>query len=91
VPDAVKFHANKLLSGQWDPYPIDMAFQPPCMVSRALFLVFWGGAACVWVSVCLICWRGSGCSQHLCSCSVGLSLEPPVCADDLLWLYARET
>lgn len=32
VPDAVKFHANKLLSGQWDPYPIEMAFQPPCMV-----------------------------------------------------------
>lgn len=22
VPDAVKFHAQKLLSGQWDPYPI---------------------------------------------------------------------
>lgn len=32
VPDAVKFHAQQLLSGQWDPYPIDMAFQPPCMV-----------------------------------------------------------
>ncbi|PNH08700.1 Chlorophyllide a oxygenase, chloroplastic, partial [Tetrabaena socialis] len=32
VPDFVKFHANKVLSGAWDPYPIDMAFQPPCMV-----------------------------------------------------------
>ncbi|GIL85233.1 hypothetical protein Vretimale_10723 [Volvox reticuliferus] len=32
VPDFVKFHTNKLLSGYWDPYPIDMAFQPPCMV-----------------------------------------------------------
>ena len=32
VPDAVKFHATKLLSGNWDPYPINMAFQPPCMV-----------------------------------------------------------
>lgn len=32
VPDAVKFHASKLLSGNWDPYPINMAFQPPCMV-----------------------------------------------------------
>jgi chlorophyllide a oxygenase len=32
VPDAVKFHANQLLWGQWDPYPIDMGFQPPCMV-----------------------------------------------------------
>jgi len=32
VPDFVKFHASKMLSGNWDPYPIDMAFQPPCMV-----------------------------------------------------------
>ncbi|GLI60511.1 hypothetical protein VaNZ11_002675 [Volvox africanus] len=32
VPDFVKFHTNKMLSGYWDPYPIDMAFQPPCMV-----------------------------------------------------------
>lgn len=36
VPDAVKFHANQLLSGHWDPYPIDMAFQPPCMVGLCL-------------------------------------------------------
>lgn len=33
MPDVVKFHAQQLLSGQWDPYPIDMGFQPPCMVS----------------------------------------------------------
>jgi hypothetical protein len=32
VPEAVKFHASQLLSGAWDPYPIDMGFQPPCMV-----------------------------------------------------------
>jgi chlorophyllide a oxygenase len=32
VPDVVKFHAQRMLSGQWDPYPIEMAFQPPCMV-----------------------------------------------------------
>ncbi|GFR39736.1 hypothetical protein Agub_g218 [Astrephomene gubernaculifera] len=31
VPDMVKFHANKVLSGYWDPYPINMAFQPPCV------------------------------------------------------------
>lgn len=31
VPDAVKFHATKLLSGNWDPYPINMAFMPPCI------------------------------------------------------------
>jgi hypothetical protein len=33
VPEAVRFHAQQALSGMWDPYPIDMAFQPPCMVS----------------------------------------------------------
>ncbi len=32
VPDAVKFHAKRLLEGDWDPYPIEMSFQPPCMV-----------------------------------------------------------
>lgn len=30
IPDFVKFHANKMLSGQWDPYPIEMGFKPPC-------------------------------------------------------------
>lgn len=38
VPDAVKFHANQLLSGNWDPYPIEMAFQPPCMVTSLIGL-----------------------------------------------------
>ncbi|EFJ44919.1 chlorophyll a oxygenase [Volvox carteri f. nagariensis] len=38
VPDFVKFHTNKLLSGYWDPYPIDMAFQPPCMVLSTIGL-----------------------------------------------------
>ncbi len=32
IPDAVKFHTNKLLGGNWDPYPIDMSFETPCMV-----------------------------------------------------------
>lgn len=32
IPDAVKFHTNKLLGGSWDPYPIDMSFETPCMV-----------------------------------------------------------
>ena len=32
VPDVVKFNAAKLLGGNWEPYPIDMAFEPPCMV-----------------------------------------------------------
>ncbi|PSC70793.1 chlorophyllide a oxygenase [Micractinium conductrix] len=30
VPDAVKFHASRLLGGNWDPYPIEMSFNPPC-------------------------------------------------------------
>lgn len=32
VPEAVKFNAVKLLEGNWEPYPIDMTFGPPCMV-----------------------------------------------------------
>ena len=32
IPDVVKFNAQKLLGGNWEPYPIDMAFEPPCMV-----------------------------------------------------------
>ena len=38
VPDAVKFHAQRLLSGSWDPYPIDMSFQPPCMTLSTIGL-----------------------------------------------------
>ena len=32
VPDVVRFQAQQLLAGHWEPYPIDMAFEPPCMV-----------------------------------------------------------
>lgn len=32
IPDIVKFHTSKLLGGNWDPYPIDMSFETPCMV-----------------------------------------------------------
>ena len=32
VPDAVKFKAAQLLGGNWEPYPIDMSFEPSCMV-----------------------------------------------------------
>ena len=32
VPDIVKFHEAQLLGGNWEPYPIEMSFQPPCMV-----------------------------------------------------------
>ncbi|KAK9816649.1 hypothetical protein WJX72_003294 [[Myrmecia] bisecta] len=32
IPDFVKFKAARLLGGNWDPYPIDMSFEPPCCV-----------------------------------------------------------
>ena len=38
VPDLVKFRAAQLLSGNWEPYPIDMVFQPPCMVLSTIGL-----------------------------------------------------
>merc|ERR1712113_85066 len=38
VPDVVKFHANRVLGGCWDPYPIDMSFEPPCMVVSTIGL-----------------------------------------------------
>jgi len=31
VPEAVKFRMMDMLSGEWDPYPIEMSFEPPCM------------------------------------------------------------
>ena len=40
VPDLVRFQtaATAALRGQWDPYPIDMEFQPPCMVLSTIGL-----------------------------------------------------
>jgi chlorophyllide a oxygenase len=38
VPEFVKFQASRLLSGQWDPYPIDMSFEPPCCVLSTIGL-----------------------------------------------------
>jgi len=38
VPDSVKFKAQQLLGGNWEPYPIDMSFQPPCMVLSTIGL-----------------------------------------------------
>ena len=32
IPDVVRFNAARLLGGNWEPYPIDMSFEPPCMV-----------------------------------------------------------
>lgn len=36
VPDAVKFHASRLMGGNWDPYPIEMWVHraAPCCGSR---------------------------------------------------------
>jgi chlorophyllide a oxygenase len=38
VPDIVSFQAGKMLSGNWNPYPIDMAFNPPCMTASLIGL-----------------------------------------------------
>lgn len=57
VPDVVKFHTQRMLGGNWDPYPIDMSFEPPCMVVSMIGLKQPGqieaGA------------RASECSNHL--------------------------
>mmetsp|Transcript_5069 Transcript_5069/g.12261 ORF Transcript_5069/g.12261 Transcript_5069/m.12261 type:complete len:449 (+) Transcript_5069:32-1378(+) len=57
VPESVKFHASNMLSGSWDPYPIDMAFDPPCMVNSKIGLVQVGKAA--------INLKADECSNHL--------------------------
>ena len=36
--EVVRFHAGQLLGGHWEPYPIDMAFAPPCMVLSTIGL-----------------------------------------------------
>eukprot|EP01025_Chloroclados_australasicus_P028230 TRINITY_DN27996_c1_g1_i1.p1 TRINITY_DN27996_c1_g1~~TRINITY_DN27996_c1_g1_i1.p1 ORF type:complete len:476 (-),score=17.32 TRINITY_DN27996_c1_g1_i1:418-1845(-) len=38
IPDLVKFHTTKMLGGEWDPYPIDMSFEPPCIVLSTIGL-----------------------------------------------------
>ena len=41
IPDVVKFNAGRMLGGNWEPYPIDMSFEPPCMVLSTI------GKACI--------------------------------------------
>lgn len=38
IPDSVKFKAAEYLGGNWEPYPIDMTFQPPCCVQSTIGL-----------------------------------------------------
>lgn len=38
IPDVVKFHSSRMLGGNWEPYPIDMSFEPPCMVVSTIGL-----------------------------------------------------
>eukprot|EP00239_Pterosperma_sp_CCMP1384_P004652 CAMPEP_0197853928 /NCGR_PEP_ID=MMETSP1438-20131217/23704_1 /TAXON_ID=1461541 /ORGANISM="Pterosperma sp., Strain CCMP1384" /LENGTH=559 /DNA_ID=CAMNT_0043468505 /DNA_START=206 /DNA_END=1885 /DNA_ORIENTATION=- len=38
VPDIVKFKAQSALTGNWDPYPIDMSFLPPACVHSTIGL-----------------------------------------------------
>lgn len=57
IPDLVKFNTSKILGGNWEPYPIDMSFEPPCMVLSTIGLMQPGkleeGA------------RASACQNHL--------------------------
>ena len=39
IPDLVKFKTSKLLGGNWEPYPIDMSFEPPYMVLSTIGLM----------------------------------------------------
>ncbi|KAK9791354.1 hypothetical protein WJX73_006184, partial [Symbiochloris irregularis] len=68
VPDAVKFKAAQLLGGNWEPYPIDMSFEPPCMVLSTIGLAQPGkierGA------------RAQSCSRHLHQMHVCLPAGP---------------
>lgn len=36
IPDVVKFHEAQRLGGNWEPYPINMSFQPPCCVNSTI-------------------------------------------------------
>ena len=38
IPDAVKFRMMSMLGGEWDPYPIDMSFEPPCITISTIGL-----------------------------------------------------
>uniref|UniRef100_A0A061RD87 Chlorophyllide a oxygenase n=1 Tax=Tetraselmis sp. GSL018 TaxID=582737 RepID=A0A061RD87_9CHLO len=38
VPDAVKFRMMSMLGGEWDPYPIEMKFEPPCITLSTIGL-----------------------------------------------------
>lgn len=43
VPELVKFHAGKMMAGDWDPYPIRMGFEPPCITVSTIGLKRPGG------------------------------------------------
>jgi chlorophyllide a oxygenase len=38
IPDKVAFKTAEVLGGHWSPYPIDMSFGPPCLVSSTIGL-----------------------------------------------------
>jgi chlorophyllide a oxygenase len=38
IPEVVRFHLQEKLGGNWDPYPIDMSFHPPCMTESKIGL-----------------------------------------------------
>ena len=38
VPEVVQFHTARVLSGNWQPYPISMEFKPPCVTASLIGL-----------------------------------------------------
>jgi hypothetical protein len=64
VPDAVKFKAAHMLSGYWEPYPISMTFEPPCMTISIIGLSQPGSIAAVSLHGGTGCVNASGHSSY---------------------------
>ena len=81
IPDVVKFNAQKLLGGNWEPYPIDMAFEPPCMVLSTIgVLSYHDDHACpmnMTISGRAVIGTGLGIS-HICCCTGLKGLYTPL-------------
>lgn len=68
VPEAVTFQAGKMLAGNWQPYPIDMGFNPPCMTESHIGLAKPGAIAAGQ--------RAADCANHLHQVHICLPARP---------------
>ena len=68
VPDLVNFKQRTLLGGNWEPYPIDMSFEPPCLTLSTIGLAQPGK-----VEANL---RAGECEKHLHQLHVSLPSSP---------------